>query len=371
MAAPTLKGGLPIFRFRGIRVFVHWTFLILPAWIAFGGYSDGLEPSMILAHIGLVLIIFMCVVLHEFGHALTAQRFGIGTRDITLLPIGGVASLERMPEDPKQEFLITVAGPLVNLVIAALGMLVLAAMGITFIFSGSMFNATTWTSVIMFVVGTNLLLFLFNLIPAFPMDGGRIFRSLLSMKLPRERATTIAAGLGKIFAVGFVIYGFYDSHPFLALIGVFIFFAAGAEARNVRQQTMLRGIRVQEVMRTRFWALPSKTTVQQAVDDLLAGGDRVLVVLDNGMFRGVLQRDELMQAVATGRSNAKLEELDLGTPPIARPGDGAHAAYQTMVLGNHAILPVMEGDRLIGVLEPENLAEFIQLKQARGQAPSA
>ncbi len=366
MAAPTLKGGMPLFRFRGIRVFVHWTFLILPAWIAFGGYSEGRDVTTILAHIGLVLIVFMCVVLHEFGHALTAQRFGIGTRDITLLPIGGVASLERMPEDPKQEFLITVAGPLVNLVIALLGFIVIAAMGMTAIFSGSILNANTWTSVLSFIVGANMLLFLFNLIPAFPMDGGRIFRSLLSMRLPRDKATTIAAGLGRVLAIGFVIYGLTQGQPFLALIGVFIFFAAGAEAKNVRQQTLLRGIRVHEVMRTRFWTMPSDSTVQQAVNELLAGGDKVLVVLENEQYRGVLKRDDLMQAITDGRSEAQLNEFDLDLPPVAKPGDGAHASYQAMLLGNHPILTVLEGDQLIGIMEPENLAEFIQLKQARG-----
>jgi Zn-dependent protease len=369
MAAPTLKGGLPLFRFRGIRVFVHWTFLILPAWIAFGGITEGRDAATILGHIGLVLIIFFCVILHEFGHALTAQRFGIGTRDITLLPIGGVASLERMPEDPKQEFLITVAGPLVNLVIAGLGFLVIAATGVSLFFSDAMLGAANWTQVLSFIVGANLLLFLFNLIPAFPMDGGRIFRSLLSMKMPRDKATTIAAGLGKVLAIGFVIYGLMYGHPFLALIGVFIFFAAGAEARSVKQQTMLRGIRVREVMRTRFWTMPSEATVQQAIDDLLAGGDRVLVVLDNGYYKGLLQRDDLMQAVTEGRTSAQLNDFNLHIAPPARPDEGAHASYQTMLMGNHPILPVIENGQLIGILEPENLAEFIQLKQARGGTP--
>ncbi len=365
-----MKGGLPIFRFRGIRVFVHWTFLILPAWIAYGGYVEGNDLRMILAHIGLVMIVFVCVVLHEFGHALTAQRFGINTRDITLLPIGGVASLERMPEDPKQEFLITAAGPLVNLVIAGIGFLLLAIMGVSLFFSDAMLKASTWTQVLSFIVGSNLLLFLFNLIPAFPMDGGRIFRSLLSMRLPREKATAIAAGLGRVLAIGFVAYGFFDSQPFLALIGVFIFFAAGAEARNVRQQTYLRGIRVHQVMRTRFWQLPAHATVQQAIDDLLAGGDKVLVVMENDRFKGVLQRDDLVKAISEGRSAAMLGDLELGIPPAARPDDPAGPTYQSMMLGSHPILPVIEEDRIVGILEPENLAEYIQVKRSRNEGPT-
>ena len=359
-----------MFRFRGIRVFVHWTFLILPAWIAYGGFSEGHSVEQILGHIGLVLIVFFCVVLHEFGHALTAQRFGIATRDITLLPIGGVASLERMPEEPRQEFLITVAGPLVNLVIAGLGFLVIVAMGLSVFLSDAVLGADTWTEVLSFIVGANLLLFLFNLIPAFPMDGGRIFRSLLSMRLPREKATRIAAGLGRVLAIGFAVYGLMNGQPFLALIGVFIFFAAGAEARNVRQQTMLRGIRVHEVMRTRFWALPGEATVQQAVEELLAGGDKVLLVMDDGRYKGILQRDDLMQAVTAGRAASRLDESELHVPPAVSPVDGAHASYQTMLMGQHPILPVVENERVIGILEPENLAEYLQLKQARKERPA-
>ena len=369
MAAPTLKGGLPIFRFKGIRVFVHWTFLILPAWIAFGGFSEGLDLETILGQIGLVLIVFACVVLHEFGHALTAQRFGIHTRDITLLPIGGVASLERMPEEPKQEFLITIAGPLVNLVIAGLAFLVIAALGVSMLFSETVFEASSLTSVLSFIVGANMLLFLFNLIPAFPMDGGRILRSLLSMRLSRNKATRIAAAIGRVIAIGFVIYGLMNGQPFLALIGVFIFFAAGAEARNVQQQTWLRGIKVHEVMRTRFWSMSAEATVQAAIDDLLAGGDSVLIVVEHGLYKGLMQRDELMQAVAQGKAASRLNEFDLQHVPPAAPGDGAHASYQRMLMGNHPVLPVVENEKLIGIFEPENLAEFIELEKARGRRP--
>jgi Zn-dependent protease len=184
MAGPTLRGGLPLFSFRGIKVLVHWSFLLLPAWIIISGLSDGVPFQQLLAHVGLVLVVFICVVVHEFGHALTAQHYGIRTRDITLLPIGGVASLERMPEDPKQEFWITIAGPLMNLIIAALAFLVIAITGVSLFFSDLLLGATTWTSVLSFVLMANLSLFLFNLVPAFPMDGGRILRSLLSMRLP-------------------------------------------------------------------------------------------------------------------------------------------------------------------------------------------
>ena len=367
MAAPTLRGGLPLFSFKGIKVLVHWTFVLLPAWIIGSGLMEGRAVEQLLAEVGLVLIVFFCVVLHEFGHALTARRFGIRTRDITLLPIGGVASLERMPEEPRQEFWITIAGPLVNLVIAALALVVIAATGLSLFFSDVLLGATTWTSVLSFVFVANVSLFLFNLVPAFPMDGGRILRSLLSMRLPRDRATRIASMVGRVFAVAFIGYGVFFGQPFLALIGVFVYFAAGAEARNVEQQTRLRGITVGQVMRTRFWAMPQDTTVQGAVDELLRGGDHTVVVLQGGLPLGVLLREDLMNAVQAGTTTVPLASLPIRAVPAVQPGDSAHTSIQLLRTEGHALLPVISAGALVGVLEAENLAEFLQLLKAGGQ----
>lgn len=366
-SAPSFKGGLPLFRFRGIRVFVHWSFLILPAWIAISGFMDEMSAADILGRIGLVLIVFLCVVLHEFGHAITAQHYGVRTRDITLLPIGGVANLERMPEEPKQEFWITVAGPLVNLAIATLAFTAIAITGITLMVSDVVLGATTWTNVLVFVFTANLVLFLFNLVPAFPMDGGRILRSLLSMRMPREKATRIAASIGRFFAIGFVFYGLMDGQPFLALIGVFIFLAAGAESRVVQQQAALRGINVAQVMRTRFWSMPHTATVQQAVDELLAGGDHDLVVMQDGGYIGVLTRRDLVQAVSEQRLSSRLHELPLQEIPGIAPTAELNATTLALLAGKHPLVPVIEEGRLLGVLENENLAEFLLLREAARQ----
>jgi Zn-dependent protease len=318
----------------------------------------------VLGDVGLVLIVFVCVVLHEYGHALTAQRFGINTRDITLLPIGGVASLERMPEDPKQEFWITVAGPMVNLVIAGLAFVVIALSGVTLFFSDLLLGATSWTAVLSFIFVANLSLFLFNLIPAFPMDGGRILRSLLAMRWSRDAATRIAALVGRAFAIGFVVYGLTNGQPFLAFIGIFIFMAAGAEARSVRQQTLLRGIKVGEVMRTRFWSLAGTTTVQQAVEELLAGGDHVLLVMDGHRPLGSLGREDLLQAVQAEKGLAPLSSLPVRQLPVVAPQSGAQDSYQRLMLEGHPILPVVQDERVVGILEPENLAEYLQVMKA-------
>jgi Zn-dependent protease/CBS domain-containing protein len=367
----TLRGSASLFSFRGIKVYVHWSFLILVAYIAYTGFSEGKDMRAILGELGLVMLVFFCVVLHEFGHALMAQRFGVRTRDITLLPIGGMASLERMPEEPRQEFWITVAGPLVNLVIAGLAFVAMAILGLTTLVSDMFLGATDWTAVLLFLFAANMMLFLFNLIPAFPMDGGRILRSVLSMRMPREKATRIASGVGRFFAIGFVVYGLMDSQPFLALIGVFIFIAAGSEARMVQQQSALRSIRVKDVMRTRFWSMATDATVQQAVDELLAGGDHDLVLVDaEGRYAGLLTRRLLVQALSEGKQNTLLMQLEATQAPAVLPDAPVNTAYQSLLAGQFPLLPVIQDGRLLGVLEPENLTEFLLVKGALRDASS-
>lgn len=368
--AATLRGSAALFSFRGIRVHVHWTFLILLAYIAYLGYSGGKTGIEILGEIALVLIVFVCVLLHEFGHALTAQHFGVQTKDITLLPIGGIANLERMPEEPRQEFWITIAGPLVNLVIAGLAFLLIAVLGLTAMVSEFTLGTPTWAKVLLFIFGANLTLFLFNLLPAFPMDGGRILRSVLSMRMPRDKATRIAAAVGRFFAIGFVVFGLFNGQPFLALIGVFIFLAAGSEARSVAQRTALQGILVKHVMRTRFWTLPGAASVQQAVDELLAGGDRDLVLLDpEQAYLGVLTRRHLVQALSDGKRDERLDSLAFLKPPPTTPEEPVNTAYQSLLAGQFPLMPVLFEQRLIGVLEPENLTEFLLVKGALREAP--
>jgi Zn-dependent protease/CBS domain-containing protein len=373
MAAPqedasTLSGSAALFTFRGIRVYLHWSFLLLVGYVTYAGVASGADMRGILTMIGLVLMVFACVVLHEFGHALTAQRFGINTRDITLLPIGGMASLERMPEEPRKEFWITVAGPAVNLVIMMLGYTALLLLGDRVELPEDpeqLMRPTDLGGVLLVLVVVNQWLFLFNLIPAFPMDGGRILRSLLGMFLPRERATSIAAGLGRVFAVLFVVAAFLMRHPFLALIGVFIYFAAGAEARLVKQQTALSGVRVRDVMRTRFWSMPAEATVAQAVEELLSGGDSDMLVMDGERCIGVLTRSDLVRALGQERKQAPLSALGPRPVPTASPGDDAQPRYMDMVQGRHALVPVVEHGRVVGVLEPENLAEYLLVRGAQ------
>jgi Zn-dependent protease len=373
MAGLLQGGALPLFAFKGITVRLHWSFVLLPAFVLYTDLRDGDSWNAIALHLGMVAITFACVVLHEFGHALTARRFGIGTRSITLLPIGGVAALERMPEDPRQEFWITVAGPTVNLVLALIAVVLMAVLGLTAFFTDLFLGgASAFSNLLLFVAAINVWLFLFNLIPAFPMDGGRILRSALALRMPRPRATRIAANLGRAVAVAGIVYGLMQGELMLALVGFFVFTAAGAEARNVEQREGLRGISVEQVMRTRYWSVGAATTVRQATQELLQGGDTALVVLGlDGLPVGVMHKRDLIHAVEAGHADARLVDLPPREAPVVAPHDDAHECVQRMIMASLPLLPVVHDRRLVGVLELENLDEFMKLRSAQGGAVGA
>jgi Zn-dependent protease len=224
----------------GIDIFVHWTFLLVPTLILFSNLDQGLRIALLGAIV--TVAVFGCVLLHELGHALMAKSYGIGTRDITLYPIGGVARLERMPEQPKAEIAIALAGPAVNVAIAGglwLGMY-LAGMvpDIATILYGSMAQA-----IVVNLLIANIGLVIFNMIPAFPMDGGRVLRSVLALFTSRLQATEVAASIGSLFAMLFVFAGIYFGHLTLTLVGMFVFLAGRQERAYVRQQEYQRQMR--------------------------------------------------------------------------------------------------------------------------------
>jgi Zn-dependent protease len=233
-----LRGSLKIGSAFGIGIYIHWSFILLPLWVLFTTRdADGplSRPVMMV----LVAAIFGCVVLHELGHALTARRYGIGTRDITLYPIGGVARLERMTERPWEEFWIAVAGPAVNVVIAAALLGVVVVTGSVFTLPGLL--DTVPGTFLISLLAANIALVLFNLLPAFPMDGGRVLRAILAMNMDRLRATEIAAKVGIAMALLIGVGGYsYFENPMLILIAGFVFFAGQAEAAALRQREALR-----------------------------------------------------------------------------------------------------------------------------------
>jgi len=270
-----MKWSLPIAKIFGIRVYIHFTFFLLLGFLAFAQWQapEGGERSL---HVGFVLLLFGCVLLHEFGHALMAKRFGIETKDITLLPIGGVARLERMPEKPMQEFWVALAGPAVNVVIAALLFAWLTLRGEWQPLSPSTAMEGSMPARLLYV---NLALVVFNMLPAFPMDGGRVLRALLATALGRRRATAIAANIGQGMAILLGLVGFL-ANPMLVFIAIFVFLGAQAEAGMVEMQSALEGLKVRDGMMTRYRVLSPRHTLGQAAEELLAGSQQDFPVLD-------------------------------------------------------------------------------------------
>lgn len=347
----------------GIGVYMHWTFLLLIGWIFVGHLSQGKDAAQAVAGVGFILALFLCVVLHEFGHALTARRYGVKTRDITLLPIGGLARLERIPEKPMQEFWVAIAGPAVNVVIALvlLGALVLLnslnqLFEVEFL-KGHFLARLMWVN--LFLVG-------FNLLPAFPMDGGRVLRALLATRLGRRRATAIAANVGQGMAILFGIVGFFYN-PMLIFIAIFVYLGAQAEAGLVEMQSALAGLRVSDAMMTRFRTLTAEDSLDAAVKELVAGSQQDFPVTTDGQVVGILRRNDLVKALSDGRRNVPVGDVMSRECEAVDASAPVTSALEAMRGRECASVPVVAKGRLVGLLTLENVSELVMVNAALGR----
>ena len=353
--------------FAGIGVYIHATFWLLILFILYSHWSQGHDFATALAGVVFVLAIFACVVLHEFGHALTARRFGIQTRDITLLPIGGLARLERMPEDPRQELWVAAAGPAVNVVIAAVLYGMLAAAGVRPDLENLQWVGGNFLNKLMVV---NVWLVAFNLLPAFPMDGGRVLRALLATRIEYTRATQVAARVGQMMAFLFGLIGLF-TNPFLVFIALFVWMGAEQEAAMVQMRSSLGGIPVARVMLTDFRALGPDDTLSTAIDHILAGWQQDFPVVFGDHVLGVLRREDLMRALAQGGTGALVRDAMQRDIPTTDSHDMLESALARLRECNCRSLPVVHGGRLVGMLTMENVGEFLMIQSALRQARSA
>jgi Zn-dependent protease/predicted transcriptional regulator len=362
-----MKWSLKLGTYAGIGVYLHWTFALLIGWIFISHLSAGRTVAQALAGVGFILALFACVVLHEFGHALTARRYGVKTRDITLLPIGGVARLERIPEKPMQEFWVAIAGPAVNMVIAGILFLILVVLNQANALLQVNWFRGQFLAQLMLV---NLFIVGFNLLPAFPMDGGRVLRALLAARMGRRRATAIASNIGQAMAILFGIIGFFYN-PFLIFIAIFVFLGAQGEAAQVEAQSALKGLFVQDAMMTRFRTLEAEDSLARAVKELLAGSQQDFPVLRQGEIAGVLRRNDLVKALATGRQEALVGEAMCRECPTVKAVDDLAAALEIMRAGQCGTAPVVADGKLIGLLTLENISEVLMVNAALAQREDA
>lgn len=341
----------------GIPVRIHVTFLLLVVWAIVVAQSspEGMRLAVLLP------FVFLSVVLHELGHALTAKQFGIGTRDITLYPIGGVAMLTGRPK-PVQEFWIAIAGPLVNVVIA------LVVGFILFLTKGELphiFVPLTKHSILEGIFVVNVILPLFNMVPAFPMDGGRVFRSLLAMRMEPAKATQIAAAVGQSLAVLFGLLGIFFGNLILVLIAVFVFLGAGQEAQSAVGLSLIEGRRVADAMMTRFRTVSGGQTLAEVSQMLLEGSQQDFPVCYEEEPHGILTREALIRGMAQRGESDYVAGHMLREFSKLSPYDSLESAMQIFSQGDRSPILVMDGDRIVGMLTIENLYEFMMLQQAR------
>lgn len=352
----------------GVKVFIHWTFVILLGWIFISYYRQNQELMDGVWGVLYILSLFLCVTLHEFGHVLTARRYGIATRDITLYPIGGVASLEAMPEKPAQELLVAAAGPAVNVVIAFLLYVYLSATG--FLPAPEILTDPALVEQLPFaysVMLANILLVVFNLIPAFPMDGGRMLRALLGFRMTRARATKIAASIGQLLAIGFVFLGFFFNF-WLVFIGFFIYLGAGGEAAYEETRSALAGYKVRDVLMTRFHILHPTDELTKVVRLLLEGQDQEFVVVENGEVQGVLTRRDLIKGLDENGRSASVASAMQTDFKVLTPDMNLEEVFKDIALRQDTVFPVLEDGSLIGLVNRENINELLMINSALNKA---
>jgi Zn-dependent protease len=346
----------------GIPIHVHGTFWILVALVGFSHLAGGGSAASLVGGVAFLFAIFGCVLLHELGHALAARLYGIRTKDIVLLPLGGVARLEKMPEKPGQEIVVALAGPAVNVALAA----VLAAglwIGRAFVPVSELGIAAG--PFVERLLAVNVLLAVFNLLPAFPMDGGRVLRALLATRLPYPRATRIAAGVGRGMAVLFGLLGLFVN-PFLILIAAFVWMGAGQEARHVSLRSSLRGAVAGQAMLRDFRVLDREDKLEKALALVMSGVQREVPVTDGGRLLGFAEEEDLLRETEQSGPHAPVGGAVRETGPAVEAGELLTGVLDRMIRDEVRVVPVTEHGRLVGLLSIGRIYDYGRWREAVG-----
>lgn len=349
---------------------MHWSFGLVFASVLFVGSSNNLVLGQVLWLWLFVMAMFVCIVLHEFGHALTARQFGVSTRDVVLLPIGGMARLNKLPEKPLHEFLVAIAGPAVNVAIS-----LVLSLYFFFVPFREMFERELTSEIDLIgdyhffvpaLIFLNIMLAVFNLLPAFPMDGGRILRALLSTKLNRTKATLIAARTGQVIAAAMFVAGGWNHHFTVALIGVFIFFTANREYEWVRSEGILSEIKVEEVMRREFTRLVISDLVLTIHYQLAQKREFNFLVFDESAnLVGTLSHRVLADAVKKGSPEILVGDIFSDGYSTVGPTATLKEANEKLQKSEVGILPVFQAGMLTGVLDHSSILDALRAKSMK------
>lgn len=350
--------------FANIPVKVHWTFFLILAFFGYDAWSQGTGLEGIVIELCFVLTLFLCVLLHEFGHALTAKKYGIVTEDIILLPIGGVARLRNLPEKPVQELVIAVMGPAVNVVIAILIVVYfIATYGLSY-FSIQLIeelNSISWSGFLPKLLISNVALVVFNMIPAFPMDGGRVLRAFLAMGFGKLKATRIASIIAQIICTIWIIAAIYFGLYLLAVIGGFIFMSATQEYRSVALDAAIRNKTINDCYRKEYHSFTEYTTVKEAYEFILHRRDRTFPVINlMGQFSGSVSSKQIQLAFKKNQE-LKISEIFNNTLLSLHSSTALYNAMYAIKSQSELIL-VTELDEVIGVVDMDAIQHLIELQ---------
>ncbi|MCJ2186253.1 site-2 protease family protein [Novosphingobium beihaiensis] len=350
---------------KGTAVRIHATFLLLLAWAGLSGWLSA-GPAAALHIVTLLVLVFVCVVLHEFGHIFAARRFGVRTPEVVLLPIGGVSRLERIPDEPRAEFVIAIAGPLVTLAIALVLLMVLGRMPTV----EEIQQGQGWHGLMAQLAYVNIALFLFNLIPAFPMDGGRVLRAGLATWLGHTQGTRVAAGIGQACAVFLGLMGLLSGNIILVLVAVFVYFAAGSENGIVALRDITAGKPARDSMIDNFVRLHATDPVAAAASALIHSDQREFPVVNReGCLAGFLSRDGIIRALAGPGQDTAIAEVMQEIPQVSQWTRMDEIV--PMLTGGAAAVGVADDDgRCLGYITWENLMEELMISRALRGRPS-
>jgi len=343
-----MRGSIRLFKVAGISINVHITFILLLLFFMYGGFKA----------LFLIIAIFCFVTLHELSHSLVAQKFGIKVKEITLLPIGGVASMAKMPEKPSEEFLISIAGPLLNIIVVLIFYFPLYFwLGPEKLFSFFAHGPSlkTWPHVIVYIYWVNLILAAFNLIPAFPMDGGRILRSLLAQRMSFRKATKIAVNFGHIFALIFGYFGLVRGHIFLVIIAVFIYMAASSEGLQVDIRAVLKKYRIKDVSSHRFITVNKTATLGRVLELMFHSHQEDFPVIEDGRMVGFIARRDIVNAIHQHGKSIAVSEIMRKDFPVLKEADTLDNAQTIMQENNMRALPVVKLGGVVGIVTIEDI----------------
>jgi Zn-dependent protease/CBS domain-containing protein len=364
-----MNWSLKLLKVKGIDIKVHLTFVLILIWAAYRwSVSTGEGVQGAVFGIVATLLLFLSVTLHELGHSFQALKYGVKVRDITLMPMGGLAQMEEIPEDPNKELRIALAGPLVNFGIAALligiGALLDARALLPLNELYASLGSVSWSGLLVYLTTANLILGLFNLVPAFPMDGGRVLRALLAKKMNHAKATKIAAQIGQGFALMMGLWGFMSGSWTLVIIAIFVWMGAGQENQGAQVKHTLGETTVGQVMTRSPHTLKVNDPLSKAVELTLSTSQSDFPVLEWGSNRvaGLISETDLLRGLQSLGEGAAAREVMRTRVAFANPDEPLHAAQQKMLAGRTRALPVLnpEGE-LLGLLTADDINEAYRL----------